>query len=151
MLKPTWERFCVNYVATGKGKDSYLKAIGGRKISATGACRQAERLLRKKQVQQRIKELQDKTGIVAENELDKIKKAYGKTIKSQIQLLEYWSKLMVEGENENIRLKASELLAKYQRMFGDANIEVNNNTFAPVQVIVECVGNKKSEENINDK
>lgn len=56
MLNPMQERFCIEYVASGNGKASYMKAF---EVTNSGTARvNASKLLKNPEVQERLKELQ---------------------------------------------------------------------------------------------
>lgn len=56
MLSPMKERFCVEYLASGNGKASYMKAFG---VTNEGTARvNASKLLKNPEIQSRLKELQ---------------------------------------------------------------------------------------------
>lgn len=56
MLNPMQERFCIEYLASGNGKASYMKAFG---VTNEGTARaNASKLLHNPEIQSRLRELQ---------------------------------------------------------------------------------------------
>ena len=117
MLNPRQERFCLEFVSTGNATQSYRIAYG---TTNDDTCRvNASRLLSDTRIQERLKELADKTA--------------NEKICDSVELKEFLSRVVRRELNEEIylpngeriqrqnsvrdALKAAELLAKVSGMF----------------------------------
>lgn len=139
-LKPTWEKFCANYMATGNATESYRKAFNKTKTSKKKLNTYAHDLMQLPEIKARLNELQGQLEKSTETQIEDIGKELGKTIASKIQVLQELTDIALTSDNEMARLRALELLGKFHHIFGDtANIEVNNNNFTPVQLVVKYV------------
>ncbi len=139
-LKPTWEKFCAYYIATGNATESYMKAFNKTKTSKKKLNNYAHDLMQLPEIKERLNELQQKLETKTEKQIEDIGNELGKTIASKVQVLQELTEIALNSDNEMARLRALELLGKFHRIFGDtASIEVNNNNFAPVQLVVKYV------------
>lgn len=128
MLNPMQERFCIEYLASGNGKASYMKAFG---VTNEGTARvNASKLLHNPEIQSRLRELQ--------SELSNEKICAAVEIQERLSAIarreQYETVCLPNGEQvqkqTSIRdsVRALELLAKINGMFiSKAEVDISGN------------------------
>lgn len=117
MLSPMKERFCIEYLASGNGKGSYMKAFG---VTNEGTARvNASKLLRATEIQARLQELQAEMASAKICRATEIQERLSAVARREL----YETVTLPNGEQvqkqTSIRdsVKALELLAKINGMF----------------------------------
>ena len=117
MLSPQAEKFCVEYVASGNGKASYMAAF---EVTNSGTARvNASKLLKRPEIQARLAELQAEMAsakICAATEIQERLSSIARREETEILYLPNGAKV---EKPTSIRdsVKALELLAKVNGMF----------------------------------
>ena len=134
MLNPMQEKFCVEYVASGNGKASYMKAF---EVSNSGTARvQASKLLHRPDIQTRLKELNAE---IADSDICSAREIQKRL--SQIARRELYETITLPNgaqvqKQTSIRdaCRALEMLGKINQMFV-AKSEVELNGTLPVVIL----------------
>lgn len=116
MLNPMQERFCIEYLASGNGKASYMKAFG---VTNEGTARvNASKLLHSPEIQSRLKELQAEMASAKICQAEEVQERLSAVARREL----YETVFLPNGEQvqkqTTIRdsVKALELLAKINRL-----------------------------------
>lgn len=131
-LKEKQERFCLEYARTADAKDSYKSA--GYKVSDTDAYRCASRLLKRPEIQERLRELTESFRSEKIASASEIQERLTSILRGELQE----EVVVVEGVEKGVTeariilkkpsnadcIKAGTTLAKMQGVF-DTNVNVN--------------------------
>lgn len=116
MLSPMKERFCVEYLASGNGKASYMKAFG---VTNEGTARvNASKLLHSPEIQARLQELQAEMASAKICQAEEVQERLSAVARREL----YETVFLPNGEQvqkqTSIRdsVRALELLAKINRL-----------------------------------